>query len=157
MYSAYTWLPRTVWEHDRSKKISLATAISVRAWQAKDDKDWLHRSLESITGQRWQRLATAVSVRTWQAKDDKDWLRRSLWEHDRPKMTKTGYGGLCENVTGQSWPKLATTVPSRREIYTLTRRDGSNHRSFFIFFFNVSPCCMLPHLLDNPTHALFTL
>jgi hypothetical protein len=63
----------------------------VRAWQAKDNKDWLRRSLwkhdrpkmtktgyivlcESVTGQRWQRLATSIYVRAWQI--DKNWLQQ---------------------------------------------------------------------------------
>jgi len=108
----------------------LATAISVRAWQAKDVKNWLQRSQwehdrpkmtktgysdlsESMTGQRWQRLATAISVRAWQAKDDKDWLQRSQWGHDRPKTTKTGYSDLSESMTGQRRQRLATAISVR--------------------------------------------
>jgi len=66
-----------------------------------------------MTGQRWQRLATAISVRAWQAKDDKDWLQRSQWEHDRTKMTKTGYSDLSESMTGQKRQRLATAISVR--------------------------------------------
>jgi hypothetical protein len=37
-----------------------------------------------------------------------------------------------------------------------TEFRGTHIEYHYVIFFNVAPC-MLPHLLYNPTHALFTL
>jgi hypothetical protein len=80
----------------------------MKAWQTKDDKDWLQWAL--WVRSKWQRLATEISVTAWQVKDDKDWLQRCLLKHKRSKIKKDWLQQCSAIQKGVCWPDMMTAT-----------------------------------------------